>query len=81
MKPGNDWDAVLFAAARDGDLGKAREAVGAGANVNAANPYHVTPLLEAAGNEHLEMTRYLIRQGAEIDYLGMSEGSPLKFLS
>src|ERR1051326_3745554 len=77
MKPGDDWDAALFAAARDGDLAKASEALAAGANVNAVNPYHVTPLLEAAGGEHLELTRYLIGRGAEIDYTGMREGSPL----
>jgi ankyrin repeat protein len=76
MKSEDGWDAVLFAAARGGDLNKASEALAAGAHVNAVNPYHVT-LLEAAGNEHLEMTRYLIEQGAEIDYTGMSEGSPL----
>jgi uncharacterized protein len=77
MKPRDDWDAVLFAAARDGDLTKAGEALAAGANVNAVNAHSVTPLLEAAGGEHVEMTRYLIGQGAEIDYTGMREGSPL----
>jgi uncharacterized protein len=77
MKPKDDWDAALFAAARDGDLVKASDALAAGANVNAVNPHHVTPLLEASGREQLEMTRYLISQGAEIDYTGMREGSPL----
>src|SRR5438270_10557845 len=77
MKPRDDWDAALFAAARDGDLAKASEALAAGANVNAANSHNVTPLLEASGGEHLEMARYLIGQGAEIDYAGMREGSPL----
>src|SRR5947199_7763712 len=77
MKPGDDWDAALFAAARDGDLAKAGDALAAGANVNAVNPHHLTPLLEASGWEHLEMARYLIGQGAKIDYTGMREGSPL----
>jgi ankyrin repeat protein len=77
MKPRDDWDAALFAAAHDGDLAKASDALAAGANVNAVDPHNVTPLLEASGREHLEMTRYLIGQGAEIDYTGMREGSPL----
>ena len=77
MNPKIDWDAVLFAAAHDGDLTKAGDALAAGANVNAANPHLVTPLLEAAGCERLEMARYLIDHGAEVDYTGMREGSPL----
>jgi uncharacterized protein len=77
----NDSDAALFAAAQAGDLAKAEGAVAAGANVNSANPYHVTPLLEAAGQGHLEMARYLIDQGAQIDYTGMSEGSPLTLVT
>ena len=81
MTPSNDWDAALFAAAQEGDLGKARDAVAAGANVNSANPYNVTPLLEAAGQGHLEMARYLIDQGAQIDYTGMSEGSPFTLVA
>ena len=77
MKPRDDWDAALFAAAHDGDLAKASDALAAGANVNAVDPHKVTPLLEASGRKYLEMTRYLIGQGAEIDYTGMREGSPL----
>jgi ankyrin repeat protein len=77
MKPRDDWDAALFAAASDGDLAKASNSLAAGANVNAVNPHNLTPLLEASGQGHLEMTRYLIGQGAEIDYTGMREGSPL----
>jgi hypothetical protein len=75
MTPGDD--AALFAAAEDGDLARARDALAAGANVNAVNPHNLTPLLVAAGQGHLEMTRYLIDQGARIDYTGMREGSPL----
>jgi uncharacterized protein len=72
-----DWNAALFAAARDGDLVKVSAAVEAGADVNAANAYHVTPLLEASGMGHLEVARYLIGQGAVVDYTGMGEGTPL----
>ncbi|MBM3263414.1 MAG: ankyrin repeat domain-containing protein [candidate division Zixibacteria bacterium] len=77
MKSQSDWNAALLAAAHDGDLAKASDALAAGADVNAANAYHVTPLLEATGCEHIEMARYLIDHGAEIDYTGMREGSPL----
>ena len=77
MTPSGGWDAELFAAAQAGDLARASDAVAAGANVNASNPYGVTPLLEAAGQGHLEMARFLVARGAEIDYTGMSEGSPL----
>jgi uncharacterized protein len=77
MKRRVDWDAALFAAADDGDLAKASDALSAGANVNAFDPHNVTPLLKASGREHLKMARYLIDQGAEIDYTGMREGSPL----
>ena len=81
MTPSNDWDAALFAAAQAGDLAKASDALAGGASVNSANPYNVTPLLEAAGQGHLEMARYLIDRGAEIDYTGMSEGSPLTLVA
>ena len=81
MTPSNDRDAALFAAAQAGDLAKAEIAIAQGANVNSANPYHVTPLLEAVGQGHVEMARYLVNQGAQIDYLGMSEGSPLMLVA
>lgn len=73
----HDSDAALLAAAQAGDIAKAKAALTAGANVNAANPYDVTPLIEAAGQGHLEMARFLVERGANIDYTGMSEGSPL----
>jgi ankyrin repeat protein len=81
MAPSIDWDAALFAAAQAGDLAKACDALAAGANVNAPNPYNVTPLLEATGQGHLEMARFLIGRGAEIDYTGMPEGSPLTLVA
>ena len=81
MKPRDDWGAALFAAAHDGDLAKASDALAAGANVNAVDPQNMTPLLEASCREHLEMTRYLIGQSAEIDYTGMREGSSLMLLA
>jgi cytohesin len=77
MTPTDDQNAALFAAASAGDLAKVSESLAAGANVNAPNPYNVTSLLEATGQGHLEVTRYLIGRGAEIDYTGIREGSPL----
>ena len=76
MNP-DDVDAALFAAAHDGDMDAAVAAVAAGANVNASNPYRVTPLLEACGMKHLEVARLLVENRADIDYTGMPEGSPL----
>jgi cytohesin len=81
MTPSIDWDAALFAAAQAGDIAKANDALAGGANVNAANRYNVTPLLEVSGQGHLEMARYLIARGAEIDYTGMREGSPLMLVA
>jgi ankyrin repeat protein len=81
MTPLDERNAALFAAAQAGDLAGASDALAAGANVNSANAYHVTPLLEAAGQGHLEMCRLLVAQGAEIDYTGMSEGSPLTLVA
>jgi ankyrin repeat protein len=77
MTPSIECNAALFAAAQTGDLVAANAAVAAGADVNAANPYNVTPLLEATGQGHVELARFLVTRGAEIDYTGMAEGSPL----
>ena len=59
-----DWDAALFAAASTGDVAQATAALAAGANVNAANPHHVTPLIEASGNGHLDLVMLLLDRGA-----------------
>lgn len=77
MIPSNDTNAALFAAAEAGDIEQASAAVAAGGDVNAANAYHVTPLLEAMGQGHLEMVQWLVDRGAAIDYTEMGEGSPL----
>jgi ankyrin repeat protein len=81
MTASNDWNAVLFAAVQGGDFAQVGEALAAGASVNAANPHNVTPLLEAAGQGHLEIASLLIGRGAEIDYVGMGEGSPLMLVA
>lgn len=77
----NNLDEALFAAVQSGDIAKASDSIAAGANVNAANLHGVTPLLEAAGQGHLETARYLISHGAEGDYTGMPEGSPLMLVA
>ena len=63
MGPNADCDAALFAAVQEGDLAKAGEALASGADVNAANPHGVTPLLEASGQGNLEMARFLTGRG------------------
>ena len=77
MKPNVGWDTALFAAAQSGDIAKAHDALSGGADVNAANPHNVTPLIEASGQGHLDMARFLIDHGAAVDYTDMHEGSPL----
>ena len=71
MKSNDDWDVALFAVAQEGGVDGACEALAAGASVNAVNVYHLTPLLVASGEGHLELTRDLIGEGAENNYTGM----------
>jgi cytohesin len=70
-------DAMLFDAVTEKDPAKVEAALAAGADVNAANEHRLTPLIIAAGDDNLELTRYLIQKGADIDYTGMREGSAL----
>ncbi len=77
MSSPTDLNAALFAAVQAGDLARVGDALAAGADVNAANAHHVTPLLEATGQGHVEVVRHLVGRGALIDYTGMAEGSPL----
>jgi outer membrane protein assembly factor BamB len=58
----------LFAAARAGDLAEARRLVESGIEVDAGNRYDETALSMAAGNDHSELVRYLLEQGADPDH-------------
>src|SRR5262245_59390406 len=77
MAQSSAYDAALLAAVATGDIIAANAALAAGASVNAPSPHYVTPLIEAVGQKHFKMTEWLIDRGAVIDYVGMSEGSPL----
>jgi uncharacterized protein len=77
MSRHGEYDARLFEAVEANDLGQVEAALAAGADINAANKHGLTLLILAAGEGNLELTRFLIEKGAEIDYTGMREGSPL----
>lgn len=57
----------LFAATNAGDLAKVTELVEAGVPINSQDKYGTTPLTMAARNGEMEMVRYLVSQGADID--------------
>ncbi|MDY7094432.1 MAG: PQQ-binding-like beta-propeller repeat protein [Acidobacteriota bacterium] len=57
----------LFDAANAGDLAKVKQLVEAGVPVNSQDKYGTTPLTMAARNGELEIARYLVSQGADID--------------
>ncbi|MDR1802322.1 MAG: ankyrin repeat domain-containing protein [Treponema sp.] len=59
-------DQRLLDAARDGNLGGARSALDAGANVNARDSYLQTPLMMASVSGNLEVVKYLVERGADI---------------
>ena len=71
----SERDAALWEACSAGDLEEVRRLVEAGANVNSPGKYQVTPLIAAC--EHLEVLRYLLAQGADVNYTGFGEGSAL----
>ena len=59
-------DQQLLDAAQDGNLSGVKSALDAGANVNARNSYHQTPLMIASVNDNLEIVKYLVERGADI---------------
>ena len=59
-----DPGAALRAAAREGDLGRVEELLGAGAPVDSPNRYGATALFFAADRGHLEVARVLLEAGA-----------------
>lgn len=62
-----DLNEKLWHAAFDGDFDGAKAAVDAGADVNYRGFGGFTPLLAAAKNGHLEVVKYLVEHGADID--------------
>src|SRR5438105_3577846 len=57
----------LHAAVRAGDLAEVREALAAGADVNARDTLGGTPLLDAAWSGNLEITNLLLARGADVN--------------
>lgn len=57
----------LLAAVRSGRVDAIREALAAGADVNAASPDGTTPLIEASGSRRAEIVELLLESGAEVD--------------
>ena len=64
QSPGADQQ--LFNAALEGNLSGVRYALDTGANVNARNSYHQTPLMIASVSGNLEVVKYLVERGADI---------------
>ena len=59
-------DTALHHAARNGDLEIVEQLVGSGADVNGTSDHAHFPLYCAAGHGHVETTRYLVEQGADL---------------
>ena len=59
-------DTALHHATRNGDLEIAEQLVGAGADVNRTTDNGHFPLYCAAGHGHVETTRYLVENGADL---------------
>lgn len=57
----------LWAAAREGDIERARKALDAGADINAGNRYKATALFFAADKGQVEMITFLLDRGADIN--------------
>ena len=59
-------DTALHHATRNGDLGIVEQLVGSGADVDVTSDHGHFPLYCAAGHGHVETTRYLVEQGADL---------------
>lgn len=70
-------DDGLHSAAYDGDVDKIKKLIRAGADVNATNDIHETPLLIAAGQGHAPAAEALIRAGANVNAQTDTGYSPL----
>ncbi len=68
----------LIKASREGDWDAVRQIIDSGVDVNAQGSHGNTALVSSfAFGDHFELVRYLISVGANVDYTGMEEGSPL----
>ncbi|MEU4776688.1 ankyrin repeat domain-containing protein [Micromonospora sp. NPDC023633] len=69
-------DQDLLAAASAGDPTKVREALAAGADIEARDARRRTPLLLAAANDNVEAARVLVEAGADPDALDEQHDTP-----
>lgn len=68
--PGDSEDLTvedLITAAGDGDLALVRAAVEAGLDVNSADEYGITPLMQSVAGANVELVDYLINAGADVN--------------
>ncbi len=65
--PQADLDQQLFDAAQHGDLGRARELLQRGANVNGKNQLGETPIFGAVIGYSSKMVLFLIQSGADVN--------------
>ncbi|MCA7010493.1 ankyrin repeat domain-containing protein [Wolbachia endosymbiont of Tribolium confusum] len=63
----SDLDEELLTAVRDGNLNEVEDLVSQNANVNTRDIYSWTPLHWATFKDHLEIARFLMKKGADIN--------------
>jgi ankyrin repeat protein len=76
-KPAGENATQLHEAARFGQVGVARQLIGAGLKVNAKDPRGRTPLHQAVGANQLEMVEFLLSQGADVNAQDSAGQTPL----
>ncbi len=62
-----DAEESLWSAAKSGDLAAIKKLVAAGVDVNAKTKYDATALAYACDKGHVDIVRYLLEQGAEVN--------------
>ena len=75
---GSDIDEVLATAAENGALKEVQELIGKGAYIKAQNPWDgTTALMMASKKGHLEVVKYLVKEGADINQVSRYERTAL----
>jgi ankyrin repeat protein/ribosomal protein S13 len=72
-----DVNKELIDAARNGNMDKVKELLGAGANVNYQDEDKLTPIMYAIVSEHLDIVKELIARGADITVANHNGATPL----
>lgn len=67
VSPGQQSLSPLFMAAKTADVAAAERLLAAGADVNAQDKYHQTPLVIAVANGHRDMVEFLLAHGANVN--------------